>query len=61
MNAIIDIGFILCEAGILRKTGSSMKEEASKEEILYAKKIAVLESALKKKTELLINALREKG
>ena len=50
MNAIIDIGFILCEAGILRKTGSSMKEEASKEEILYAKKIAALESALKKKT-----------
>ena len=39
----------------------AMKEEASKEEMLYAKKIAALESALKKKTELLINALREKG
>ena len=39
----------------------AMKEEASKEEILHVKKIAALESALKKKTELLINALKEKG
>ena len=38
----------------------AMKEEASKEEILHVKKIAALESALKKKTELLINALKEK-
>jgi len=38
-----------------------MKEEASQEEILYVKKIAALESALKKKTKLLVNALREKG
>ena len=39
----------------------AMKEASSKQEILYVDKIAVLESALKKKTELLLNALRNKG
>ena len=45
----------------LKNTLQAIKEEASKEDVLYTKKIAALESALKKKTELLINALREKG
>ena len=39
----------------------AMKEETLKKEILYVDKIAALESALKKKTELLLNALRNKG
>ena len=39
----------------------AMKEASSRKEILYVDKIAALESALKKKTELLVNALRNKG
>ena len=39
----------------------AMKEASSRKEILYVNKIAALESALKKKTELLVNALRNKG
>ena len=39
----------------------AMKEASSKKEILYVDKIAALESALKKKTELLLNALKNKG
>ena len=39
----------------------AMKEASSRKEILYVNKIAALESALKKKTKLLVNALRNKG
>ena len=39
----------------------AMKEASSRKEILYVNKIAALESALKIKTELLVNALRNKG
>jgi hypothetical protein len=39
----------------------AMKEASSRKEILYVNKIAALESALKKKTELLVSALRNKG
>ena len=39
----------------------AMKEASSRKEILYVDKIAALESALKKKTKLLVNTLRNKG
>ena len=38
----------------------AMKEALLRKEILYVDKIAALESALKKKTKLLVNALRNK-
>ena len=45
----------------LKNKLQAMKEASLKEEILYVNKIASLESALKKKTELLVNVLRDKG
>jgi ACT domain-containing protein len=45
----------------LNKELQAIKEASSKKEVLYVDKVAALESALKKKTELLLNALKNKG
>ena len=45
----------------LNKELQAIKEASSKKEVLYVDKVAALESPLKTKTELLLNALKNKG